>query len=1282
MDSHVNSQYKSFDMPPEELEELMRLMAMPFNVPLLKSEYSVVFERLETCDRDDTMAKIGALLCDATLQSNCVRLEALAHIALVACEGCNVIGDEDLRNCFAEMGEGICGRKEDPAEDVFVSLVHTSHGNFRVLEGIWESGTFYLQRILDILETFPNAPNFNNLRDRVYSLLALSDAVCQRIELIEYQAGQPHPLQTLDEQHLQFMKCGCVVFTREELNEAGITSDQLDLFTLTPDYLETIAKQDLLDSMFQRYPVWETGDKFIFGMPTAVSFAVRMAVCNQLMINQYRPTLVGQLENTYHELWDRSGLLGLCNRPPISFYADHGGTPHLEFSSIDESGAHVHFYFLLEDFLDMPLSGLNSPKMLSKEDNDRIANSIAAARDFARKENGFSRGMTLVVFCGVGRGVGLERRCMAKEDDWNVEFLSAADFDVLNHKYSFTPVDLFRLFDWRCKVERLGLELQNNNGLLNLLAFQHSDEGKVTNSNELDPRVREHGGGLFIGCNFLSASRQDYWRSTDYRRLPSPSKSFCLVRRVGGNRLSDLGDVAVYAMAKRRDRHGIPVAVTLSSSSRIWWGRMVAEEGQEISYNEFEMLRTWLRRSVPVLERELRTKLPQIVEIVAVYRGFTKTIKASDVLPSDKFEIERSIEIETPGQFRCCIAVGETFWLGQRVPENIAERAFVRSLCKAFFQLATVSLEPEKLEQLEQEIVPNDDARQVHCFHANSYRDRARSDALNRTIHFNDLDIELLKLGIAFSVEPREKGRALIENKDDCLAFLRKLLRNLEDELCNQLGGFNKNALVSLALRNYEAAKIERTHWLRTGRANMAINSDQLDKQQQIIGKDLQANNAILPCRLLVEFGVASCAEAGGRTPGELELSRLMAKAYLIFQFGGWFNAIWWEWMPPKLLITPLGDVHAEIDYELDVLQPYARMNSRDRVETTSNDYERNYEESQPVPTESIGIDPDFNTAFECEFGYSISEMRSFVDCVEDFGQETSSLVFVTTQNELIEKLSPHVPRKKCATIINELLLPSRQGYRTFPDDLADEDVDPWRFGRRMSLNRKPVVGLNSEADPILILSPGLIRESLEYSLRLYHEAEINLKFCRSDEMRSWHGTENSIRGDRFVSLLAVRLEEIGYRIIAKENEVTALLGFSKDEILGDLKKLRLGDVDLLAYHEKSKRLLAIECKHLQYKKTPGEIAEQLNDYRGEMRQDGRKLKKDELRKHLHRMEVLQQLRLKLLKRQKLPMDVNLEGWVVFRHPVPMLLCWEKFKGQVEIGVYGTIADDLVRTDN
>jgi hypothetical protein len=60
--------------------------------------------------------------------------------------------------------------------------------------------------------------------------------------------------------------------------------------------------------------------------------------------------------------------------------------------------------------------------------------------------------------------------------------------------------------------------------------------------------------------------------------------------------------------------------------------------------------------------------------------------------------------------------------------------------------------------------------------------------------------------------------------------------------------------------------------------------------------------------------------------------------------------------------------------------------------------------------------------------------------------------------------------------------------------------------------------------------------------------------------------------------------------------------------------------VHVLAWNKSTGRVLAIECKDLQYRKTPGEIAEQLSDFRGEVDARG---KRDYLRKHLDRMELI-----------------------------------------------------------
>jgi hypothetical protein len=91
------------------------------------------------------------------------------------------------------------------------------------------------------------------------------------------------------------------------------------------------------------------------------------------------------------------------------------------------------------------------------------------------------------------------------------------------------------------------------------------------------------------------------------------------------------------------------------------------------------------------------------------------------------------------------------------------------------------------------------------------------------------------------------------------------------------------------------------------------------------------------------------------------------------------------------------------------------------------------------------------------------------------------------------------------------------------------------------------------------------------------------------------------------------------------------------------------GDVDALAWDPKSGRVLAIECKDLHFHKTLGEVAEQLSDFRGETRSDG---KRDLLRKHLDRIVTMESHKSAIRKRLALEEDPQIEAYVVFKNPV------------------------------
>ncbi|MCW5208636.1 hypothetical protein VU10_00155 [Desulfobulbus sp. US1] len=132
---------------------------------------------------------LASLLTVPEYQSNCIRLEILVALAVVHCRGRKKANIAEAIRWFSLIGRSQCVSGEDPAEDVFVSLVYDSNGDYRLIEGAWESAGFYTQRVLDVVATMPDIKRFWQIKRRVRALLVISDIVCEKAGLCRYQLG-------------------------------------------------------------------------------------------------------------------------------------------------------------------------------------------------------------------------------------------------------------------------------------------------------------------------------------------------------------------------------------------------------------------------------------------------------------------------------------------------------------------------------------------------------------------------------------------------------------------------------------------------------------------------------------------------------------------------------------------------------------------------------------------------------------------------------------------------------------------------------------------------------------------------------------------------------------------------------------------------------------------------------------------------------------------------------------------------------------------------------------
>jgi hypothetical protein len=384
-----------------------------------------------------------------------------------------------------------------------------------------------------------------------------------------------------------------------------------------------------------------------------------------------------------------------------------------------------------------------------------------------------------------------------------------------------------------------------------------------------------------------------------------------------------------------------------------------------------------------------------------------------------------------------------------------------------------------------------------------------------------------------------------------------------------------------------------------------------------------------------------------------------MAKITAVQHLGGWSDAIRWDVMEPYLKIRPLGDVHAKLGFVDDIIAPFARATADMRVTEAVENYAENFAGPDAYhPSENV-FEEQFLNAWRDETGAALDELRLFVDFLEDIGirEQKAVLTIPTSKLQNVAVDGHSLPDTTTFTIIDFLISRSRPKWQDVPETYEDVDRQPWRFRRRLSVLRKPLLQVDDTDDPTIVVAPGLLRDAVMYMIASYHRGDFPHRQLKS-AMRSWAGTLRNRVGRQFNQEVADRLKELGWQA-EPDVKITQLLrqGFGRD----------YGDVDVLAWNPIVGRVLIIECKDVQYRKAYGEIAEQLADFRGEVLPNG---ERDNLRKHLDRIEVISQHLQAVAKYLSLPAIKAVESHLIFKNPVPMEYALKHMATQVSVGIF------------
>ena len=1200
------------------------------------------------CDLYKSMAAIGGLLTLPVLQASTLRLEAIAHFAL---ENCNGRRNPTLQNAsrwFKAAGAHI-GHLEDPAADVFLTRVIFRGTNFRVFEGLHEANAHHLQHILHAVEKMPDSGKLGAAKRSCEALLILSDLLCARAGLDAFVDGSERPLKDLPIKSIPTMKrlAARTRFSYRDLMAAGCHVQWLDRFVLALNE-QTIFWTPNERGLLDRHPLLDTGSEIVVALPSTLGAAIREAVIEtcietgnelQIRVAVLRSQMAALRQNP---MFRKARIPGAPVDPNNALVP----SPPVEI----EPGYWVHCILLVDDLSEFMDGGLWGTSSRGEAASPALQSEIEKASAFCHAQAGFKSGLTFVVICGFGRRVSLG---FNGPKGWMVEVATDYDVEIMGWLDNFDFSELIKFSAMEQDLGLKGFRLDAANGLIAKLGVAHQNEGHLIRHEYMPEEF--HAGIIYIPTSAQLGLRADHHRRWDVQSIAGPDGRNAAVRRMGRSELSQLADSRIYIDLD--DLEGGRLRGAWLCGPRTWWVHVRSEGSVDKNFLQgvWDMQCVWMER----IARTLIHALPSLPNFFVWRLNFAhwEAIPAAEVVPASQVEIERdistSIEVESA---TIIMEIGKAFYRGLSRSDNAAEAAVVRAFVEQAILLSGET--NQSADELTVKIVPSADARQMHMFAPQYFRDHVRDAIARPPVLMSRFDDAALRIGLGWHGVDRPGGA--IHGKSECCRALNKITSALEDEFCQELARFERRALLEAALANHEAAAVERSTWQRTSAALIGMAEDEGVVRGKIAEHQAKLNVVSLTSRILIEAGLSECPFGKGEIPADIDLSRLMAKASTIFYLGGYSDAIHYGGMKPEVRISPAGQVMIDPTFFEMIVEPAGRSLADKTIDEHRERYTQLLQEPD-LDTRPLGdiVEGEFLEAWQVEIGVSLGDCRGALEALESRLVGAGVGWELINRRELIDFLGDHI--RDPESYLGALESVPRKDWKQVSPAFVDQDRQPWRFRRRLGLYRRPLIRLSNSSDASVLVVPGILRASLLAMMHNYCGAEMDQELLASREMRRWWDLVQRREAQDFEQSVCTELQSMGWSAVQRKK-------FS--EILGKGLPQDPGDIDVLAWRSDG-RIVVLECKNLLFAKTPSEIAKQLSKYQGAEDDRGRP---DMLAKHLKRVALARE-HVKKFQQYTGVGTGFIEGALVFSRSVPMIFAEQQMESSVRHVIFDELAD-------
>ncbi len=1143
--------------------------ADPYQIDAMASRCAPAVRMLKSYSFPSVVGAIAGLLTRAENHSATTRLEAMVHLAAVGCRGTKAPSVRRLRQWLnVTIYNDVITHHEDPVEDVAVSNVITPVGNVRLFAGNWNDIAYGVQDFFGALSKLDTLPWTANARKQVVALLKISERVAARAEVPRNAMALGSAQRPVEITHA-IVEDGraCVTFSEEDLREMGIAIDDLEPFIFSSERDSQLLTEHLKHSSLQRRPLIRVHNRVVVVLPTAIGPAVvRYVIECAFQANDMEALQTAVIQEQGSAGWGpgiRAWAITDADPPPFPRFSPR----FLDAVGNFDRDSPVHVIYVPDELEGIASDGLHSWHSIDGDVTERVERiwKKLSARP------GYRRGLTIVVHGGAGRGFHSE--LSQTPVGWHLLALPLADFTLLAWDGELTALRAWKFLDQEQRLAERGLMIQNLSGFPNLYAFLRDNDFMI----------------LPYDCDL----------QTDLMALPTDSiaslRRFLRVRLDSHGVLAPHGNpwLPVQRMNTQRDLlgdhpspiYGYPMdaaaghlAACVESSGHVWWmtcdARSRASWHHNLVYMVWKMALHWLVPLASLLKKRLRFDATRPI----VYRLSFPRIEDFSPREDSSGGIESPpvvhikpghISISCPPQYLRVIANGD----------NVGEEMMVAAMLRGAYLLAgSPPLSSADIATTVQAIMGSSAAQHFAMFSSSTPAESIYATVALPPPRFpSQEDRAWSTIGLA-QVAGWSGTDGLI-NRSSAEPLMERSVNALWKRIRSRLRRLDRQSVLQRSLLNVAAVQKDRMEWRRFSSAILAMADDEQAIRQAADTREAQRALAALASRVIAEMALCTSPTRNGKPCTDRDLDVLLGQVATLLACAVQKDAMHFGLLTEGVMVHANGSFGFDPSIQNSVY-PYASR-LRERQIWDAHD-------GKSTPRSSLNDETGqaaFDSAFGAEFGLSVTQYLRFIELVTDrLVQRRDAYIWVrrTEVIHMLKRVGAEDPAGAFAALV---LLPRDKWDEENPGSgCKSRDWYPWRYGRRLSVLRRPFVQLSREDDSDVLLMPTLLETAAGHLLEA-RTGQLTKTLFDSQEMRSWIGTITNQLGHAFNETVAAKLRNLGWQARA-EVRMTELGGGAD-----------LGDVDVLAWHTETGSVYAIECKRLMYDRTVGEIGRRLRDY-------------------------------------------------------------------------------------